>query len=52
MRQPVWNFHFFPFSVDWFGFGEVRSRALRDGMADFEGVVESAIVQLAQPIPA
>ena len=35
----------------WFGFGQVRSRALRDGMADFEGVVESAIVQLAQPIP-
>ena len=33
----------------WFGFGQVRSRALRDGMADFEGVVESAIVQLAQP---
>jgi hydrogenase maturation protease len=34
----------------WFGFGQVRSRALRDGMAPFERVVEAAILQLAEPV--
>lgn len=36
----------------WFGFGQVRSRALRDGMLDFEGVTEAAITQLVRPVPA
>lgn len=34
----------------WFGFGETRSRALRDGMAEFERAAELAIQELAQPI--
>ena len=29
----------------WFGFGPVRSRALRDGMAGFEHAVEAAILR-------
>jgi hydrogenase maturation protease len=33
----------------WFGFGEVRSRALRDGMADFERAIAIAIAGLALP---
>lgn len=36
----------------WFGFGQVRSRALRDGMPAFEVIIESAIVELAQPAHA
>jgi hydrogenase maturation protease len=34
----------------WFGFGETRSRALRDGMAEFERATELAIQELARPI--
>jgi len=33
----------------WFGFGETRSRALRDGMAAFEAAAEQAIKELSQP---
>lgn len=33
----------------WFGFGETRSRALRDGMAAFELATTQAIEELAQP---
>ena len=33
----------------WFGFGETRSRALRDGMAAFEAAAEQAIQELSQP---
>jgi hydrogenase maturation protease len=33
----------------WFGFGEVRSRALRDGMDDFERAITAAIAALATP---
>ena len=36
----------------WFGFGETRSRAMRDGMPAFELAVEQAIQELAGPIPA
>lgn len=36
----------------WFGFGETRSRALRDGMQAFELAVEQAIQELSQPIAA
>ncbi|MBI2781360.1 MAG: hydrogenase maturation protease [Chloroflexi bacterium] len=36
----------------WFGFGETRSRALRDGMAAFEAAAEQAIQELSQPITA
>ena len=35
----------------WFGFGETRSRVLRDGMDAFEAAVERAIQELARPIP-
>jgi len=34
----------------WFGFGETRSRALRDGMEEFERTTELAIQELSQPI--
>ena len=33
----------------WFGFGETRSRALRDGMAAFEQATALAIEELARP---
>jgi hydrogenase maturation protease len=33
----------------WFGFGETRSRALRDGMPAFELAAEGAIKELALP---
>ena len=33
----------------WFGFGETRSRALRDGMAAFEHATALAIEELSQP---
>jgi Ni,Fe-hydrogenase maturation factor len=33
----------------WFGFGDVRSRALRDGMDDFERAIAAAIAALATP---
>ena len=36
----------------WFGFGDVRSRALRNGMATFELAIEAAIRRLTLPIPA
>jgi hydrogenase maturation protease len=36
----------------WFGFGEVRSRALRDGMDRFEATIAAAIEALTQPIRA
>jgi hydrogenase maturation protease len=36
----------------WFGFGQVRSRAVRDGMAGFEHATEAAIQQLAEPVVA
>lgn len=36
----------------WFGFGQVRSRALRDGMGAFEQAIEAAIASLAEPVPA
>jgi hydrogenase maturation protease len=36
----------------WFGFGETRSRALREGMAAFEQAVEQAIQELSQPLGA
>lgn len=32
----------------WFGFGETRSRALREGMPEFELATEGAIKELAQ----
>lgn len=32
----------------WFGFGETRSRALRDGMAAFEQTAEQAIEELSR----
>jgi hydrogenase maturation protease len=36
----------------WFGFGDVRSRALRDGLPAYERAIESAIEQLlAGPVP-
>lgn len=35
----------------WFGFGKVRSRALRDGMPRFEQAVAAAIVTLAATQP-
>ena len=34
----------------WFGFGAVRSRALRDGMAAFEQAVEAAILRYTAPM--
>lgn len=34
----------------WFGFGETRSRALRDGMAAFEEATALAIEELARPV--
>ena len=33
----------------WFGFGQTRSRALRDGMAAFERAIEATIVKLTAP---
>ena len=36
----------------WFGFGDVRSRALRNGMAAFEMAIEAAIRRLTLPVPA
>jgi hydrogenase maturation protease len=36
----------------WFGFGETRSRAIRDGMPAFEAAVEQALNDLAQPVTA
>jgi hydrogenase maturation protease len=36
----------------WFGFGEVRSRALRAGMPAYEEAIEAAIRILTAPIPA
>lgn len=36
----------------WFGFGETRSRALRDGMPAFEAAAEQAIQELSQPVTA
>jgi hydrogenase maturation protease len=36
----------------WFGFGQIRSRALRDGMPGFEQAMEHAIRHLAEPIVA
>jgi len=36
----------------WFGFGQVRSRALRDGMPGFEAATEAAIRALAEPVRA
>jgi hydrogenase maturation protease len=36
----------------WFGFGETRSRAVRDGMAAFEQAAALAIQELSQPITA
>jgi hydrogenase maturation protease len=37
----------------WFGFGNVRSRALRDGMPGYERAIAAAIEQLvaARPVP-
>jgi hydrogenase maturation protease len=35
----------------WFGFGQVRSRALRAGMSSFELATEAAIERLARPVP-
>jgi hydrogenase maturation protease len=34
----------------WFGFGQMRSRALRGGMVAFELAIESAIRELARPV--
>ena len=34
----------------WFGFGDVRSRSLRDGMAAFEQAVEAAIRRYTAPM--
>lgn len=34
----------------WFGFGQTRSRALRDGMAAFEVAVTRSIEDLARPL--
>ena len=36
----------------WFGFGELRSRALRDGMPAFERTLEAVIEELADAEPA
>jgi len=36
----------------WFGFGEVRSRALREGMAAYEQAIDSAIRRFTAPVPA
>ena len=36
----------------WFGFGETRSRALREGMPAFEAAAAQAIQELSQPITA
>lgn len=36
----------------WFGYGQVRSRALRHGLAGFERATEAAIRQLAEPAPS
>jgi hydrogenase maturation protease len=36
----------------WFGFGETRSRAVRDGMTAFEEAAADAIQELSQPIIA
>ena len=36
----------------WFGFGDVRSRALRDGMAGYERAIENAIRRFTLPVPA
>jgi hydrogenase maturation protease len=36
----------------WFGFGETRSRALREGMPAFEAAAEQAIEDLAHPLAA
>jgi hydrogenase maturation protease len=36
----------------WFGFGETRSRALREGMQAYELLIERAIQELSQPITA
>jgi hydrogenase maturation protease len=36
----------------WFGFGDVRSRALRAGMAAYEQAIEAAIRDLAAPTSA
>jgi hydrogenase maturation protease len=34
----------------WFGFGNLQSRALRQGMPAFERAAEAAILRLAQPV--
>jgi hydrogenase maturation protease len=34
----------------WFGFGDVRSRSLRDGMAAFEQAIEAAILRYTAPV--
>jgi hydrogenase maturation protease len=36
----------------WFGFGDVRSRALRDGMAAYERAIETAIRRFTVGVPA
>jgi hydrogenase maturation protease len=36
----------------WFGFGDVRSRALRDGMGAYETAIESAIRRFTLRVPA
>jgi hydrogenase maturation protease len=36
----------------WFGFGETRSRAMREGMPEFELAIERAIQELAGHVPA
>jgi hydrogenase maturation protease len=36
----------------WFGFGQIRSRALRDGLASFEQATEHAIRLLAEAVVA
>ncbi|HET7182221.1 MAG TPA: hypothetical protein VFI15_08330 [Candidatus Limnocylindrales bacterium] len=34
----------------WFGFGQIQSRALRQGMPEFERAAEAAILGLAHPV--
>ena len=34
----------------WFGFGDVRSRSLRDGMSAFEQAIEAAILRYTAPV--
>ena len=43
--------HFIGIGGKWFGFGAVRSRALRDGMPAYERAIATAIAELVAARP-